>query len=194
MENQDLNKKKEFKETLFDKIITNKFTPVILLVFNILLFFYLIPINFAEEYSILLGILGAVITMVLVFWSFGALIPKLSEKFPIFIGIIGVGSLFVFGIYFIAKTSNFSSNELNTNGVYTEALIVDKTKIYGRRGRSIQSIDVNFLTNKKEKVTVKIDVTDKYYRFLRKGTKIPIFYSENYPNIAEIDYRKLRIN
>ncbi|KGO84878.1 hypothetical protein [Flavobacterium suncheonense] len=172
-----------------EKILTNKFLPLILMALNLSFFFYLIPEHVAEANSTLLGIVGGIITMILSFWIFGILTPKLYEKIPIFMGLFCISTLFIFGYFFIVKTTDFSSNELSKNGVYTEAIIIDKTKIYGKRGNSIQNIEVQFNTNKGEQANAQILITEQEYENFYKGMKIKIYYSSEHPNIARVSYK-----
>jgi hypothetical protein len=118
---------------------------------------------------------------------------KLLDKIGIPLYLLCIASVFVFGYFFILKATHFTSNELAKNTVYTYAIVTDKTKIYGRRGRSIQSINVNFIIQNNKQVNAKISVTANYYEYLSKGMKIPIVYSSDYPNIAEIDFEKFRV-
>ena len=181
------------QKTTREKILTHKLLPIILMTLNISFFFYILPISIAESYSTLFAILGGVVTLILSFWIFEILTPKLLEKIPILVGVIGISTFFIFGYFFITKTSAFAANELKENAVYTKAMISDKTKIYGKRGRSTQSISVRFLTKDNTKSIAKILVTKRYYEFLHEGMEIPIIYSSSHSNIAEIDYKKLRL-
>lgn len=184
----------ETEKTTREKILTNRFFPLILMGLNLYFFFYLIPLDIAESYSTILAILGGIITMILCFWIVFSWVKsdKLLDQIGIPLYIVSIASIFVFGYFFIVKTSDFASNELAKNAVYTEALVADKTKIYGKRGRSIQSINVIFTTENNKQVSAKISVTENYYEYLSKGMRIPIVYSSKHPNIAEIDFKKLR--
>ncbi|MES2574630.1 MAG: DUF3592 domain-containing protein [Bacteroidota bacterium] len=178
------------KNTPRETILTNRFLPLILMILNLSFFFYLIPEHIADEYSISLAILGGVITLILTFWIFFMLIPKLYDKIPIFMGLFGISTLFIFGYLFLVKTTNYNSNELSKNGVLTEAVVVDKTLIYGKRGRTIQNIDVQFVTKKGEQVTANIIVSRKEYDYYSEGMPVMITYSSEHPNIARISYNR----
>lgn len=175
------------KVTLIQKIV-----PVSLLVFNIYLFFELIPDHIAEAYSILFAILGGVITLILSFWTADTLLRPLLKYIGIPIFLMCIASLFIFGYFYIVKTTSFSSDELAKNGVHTTAVIVDKTKIYGKRGRSVQSIDVRFTDQNQQRQEATIDVGNREYNSFRTGMEVPILYSSKHPNIARISYEKLR--
>ncbi|WP_298425063.1 hypothetical protein [uncultured Kordia sp.] len=175
------------KLTLLQKIL-----PLALLLFNIYLFFELIPDHIAEAYSILLSIVGGVITVILSFWVAGTLLRSLLKYMAIPIFLLCIASLFIFGICFIWKTTSYSSNELAENGVYTTAIVQSKSRMYGRRGRTIQSIEVLFLDEHKQKQSATIDIGKNEYNSFNKGMIIPIFYSSEHPNIARISYKKLR--
>ncbi len=185
----------ETEKTVKSQILSNKFVPLILMVFNIYFFFYLLPIDIAEAYSIVLAIVGGVVTLVLSFWMVFTWIKsdELLDKIGVPFYLASIASLFVFGYFFIVKTSNFASDELAQNGVYTEAVIIDKTQIYGKRGRTTQNIDVRFVTQNNEQVNANILVDKKYYEYLNEGMTIPILYSSKYPKIAAIDYKKFRL-
>lgn len=175
------------KLSLFQKLL-----PLALLLFNIYLFFELIPDHIAEAYSTLFAIVGGVITVILSFWTADTLLRNLLKYLAAPIFLLCIASLFIFGYFFIVKTTSYSSNELSENGVYTTAIIADKTKIYGKRGRTIQSIDVLFFDENNEKQEATIDIGSREYNSFNKGMKIPIFYSSKHPNIARISYKKLR--
>jgi hypothetical protein len=188
-----INKKQmKTKKTISKKILTNKLLPLILMGLNLYFFFNLIPIHIAEEYSMFLSITGGVITAFLSFYIFAIIIPELLNDMPVFLGIIGISTIFVFAYFFIKKTSHFASNEIFKNGIHREAEIIDKTQIYGKRGKSVQTINVSFLTENNKKATATINITEKYYNNLSEGMKIPIIYSSKHPNIAELDFNLLK--
>lgn len=182
----------ETEKTVKSQILSNKFVPLILMVFNIYFFFYLLPIDIAEAYSIVLAIVGGVVTMILSFWMVFTWIKsdELLDKIGVPFYLASIVSLFVFGYFFILKTTSFASDELAKNAIYTEAAIIDRTKIYGKGGKTIQSIDVRFVTQNNEQVSANISVTERYYDYLRTGMRIPILYSSKHPKIAAIDYKK----
>ncbi|MEN9639899.1 MAG: hypothetical protein RLZZ262_1768 [Bacteroidota bacterium] len=175
------------------KKILRNLIPIGLLGFNLYLFFDLIPIHIAREYSVLFAIVGGVFTMILSIWIIFSWITsdKLADQAGIPAGLFSVSMLFVFGFYFISCTSNFHSKELATNGVRAVAVVTDKTQIYGKGARTIQSIDVDFFTNSNERVSANISVTERFFDELYEGMQIPIIYSSKYPNLAEIDYKLL---
>ena len=175
------------KLSLFQKIL-----PLTLLIFNLYLFFELIPDHIAEAYSTLFAIVGGVITLILSFWTADTLLRSLLKYMAIPIFLLCIASLFIFGYFFIVKTTNYSSDELAKNGVYTTAIISGKTRIYGKRGKTIQSIDVRFLDENNERQEATIDISNSEYNSYNKGMTIPIFYSSKHPNIARISYKKLR--
>lgn len=175
------------KITLVQKIL-----PISLLLFTIYFFFELIPDHIAEEYSTLFAILGGVITMILSFWTADTLLRPLLKFMAIPIFLLCIASLFIFGYFYIVKTTNFSSNELTQNGVHTTAVIVDKTRIYGKRGRTIESIDVRFLDEHNQQQEANISIGRNEYDRFSIGMKLPILYSSKHPNIARISYKKLR--
>jgi hypothetical protein len=167
-----------------------KLLPIGLMGFNVLVFFYLIPGNIAESYSTFFAILGGVITVILSFWIIIVTLPSLLDKAPIVTGILCMSTLFLFGYQYITKTSNFSSQQLRENGVYTDAIIVKKSQFTGRRGRTTQSIRVRFYLHDKKTAEAKILVGSKEYNYFKKGQIISIKYSSKYPEIATIFYRK----
>jgi len=174
-------------KTTREKVFTNKLLPVILMTLNLSFFFYLIPGYIAEEYSVSLAIIGGFITMILSFWVFGVLTPKLYDKIPIFMGIFCISTLFIFGYFFIMKATNYGVDQLSKNGLLAKAVIIDKTKIYGRRN-STQNIDVQFITNKGQQATAEILISEAEYDLLYEGQTITIRYSSEHPNIAAIIY------
>ena len=175
------------EKTVMQKIIAFKFLPVLLLILNIFFFFYIIPIDTAQNNDIFFAILGGAITLVLSFWSvFRVFSERTWDSFYLLLSGICIGSLFVFGIAFIARTTDFSSETLKEDGLIAEAVVIDRTKIYGRRGKSIQSITVEFKTNKGELAHAKIDVSESQYDFFLEGRRVPIKYSSEYTNIATL--------
>lgn len=177
------------EKTLREKIITNKFFPLLLMVLNLSFFFYLIPEHIADEYSISLAIIGGLITLVLSFWIFFMLTPKLYDQIPIPMGLFGISTLFIFGYFFLVKTTSFSSDELSKHGILTEAVIVDKTQFYGKRGRTIQNMDVQFITNDGKEIIANIILSENEYEKYYEGMPIKIIYSSQYPNIARVSYK-----
>jgi len=167
-----------------------KFIPLVLLVLTYFLFFQWIPIHVAEEYSILFGIAGGVITMILSFWAVIVIAPVLLEKLPILTGILCISTLFIFGYQFIGYTTSFYSKELRENGVFAKAVVVNKTQIHGRRGRTIESIDVAFYLPNKERHDATVSISRQEYQQYYKGMKLPIYYSSKHPSIARIAYEK----
>ncbi|MDI1233475.1 MAG: hypothetical protein PSX81_04280 [bacterium] len=174
------------------KILENKFLPLILMALNLSFFFYFIPDHVAESYSTFLAILGGVITMVLAFWIALFVLPKVFDAAPIFMALLCMSSLFVFGYLFIVKTSDFSANELSKYGVLTNAVIVDKTQLYGRRGKTIQSMEVQFTTQDAKSVTAKILLSEGEYERFQEGMQVPITYSSKHPEIVGIAYSKMK--
>ncbi|RZK12422.1 MAG: hypothetical protein EOO46_03200 [Flavobacterium sp.] len=175
------------EKTVMQKIIAFKFFPVLLLILNIFFFFYIIPIDIAQNNDIFFAILGGAITLVLSFWSvFRVFSESTWDSFYLLLSGICIGSLFIFGIAFIARTTDFSSETLKEDGLIAEAVVIDRTKIYGRRGKSIQSITVEFKTNKGELAHAKIDVSESQYEFFSEGRRVPIKYSSEYTNIATL--------
>ena len=175
------------------RIVENKFLPLILMALNLSFFFYFIPDSLAESYSTFLAILGGVITMVLAFWIALFVVPKVFDRVPIFMGLLCMSTLFVFGYLFIVKTSNFSSTELSKYGVLTEATVVDKTQIYGRRGRTIQSMQVQFTTKEGQNTSAKVLLSEKEYEYFYEGMQVPIYYSSKHPDIVGVAYSKLKV-
>jgi hypothetical protein len=192
LDNYEVETEKEFKKK--HPIFTNKFTPLVLMVLNYFLFFHAIPPAIANSFYVLFGIVGGVITIILSFWIFASLTPKLLENFPIAIGIISILSLFVFGGFFVYKTSDFETNQLKESGKMANAVVIDRTKIYGRRGNNITSITVKYLSaeNKTEEAT--ITVSNQEYNTYEEGVEIPILYSTENPSIARIAYEKTMDN
>lgn len=174
------------------RIVENKFLPIILMALNLWFFFYLIPDAVAESYSTFLAIVGGVLTMVLAFWIALFAMPKVFDSAPIFFGLLCISTLFVFGYLFIVKTSNFSSTELSKYGVLTEAIVIDKTQIYGRRGKTIQSMELRFTTKDGVLTTAKVSLSESEYERFDEGMKVPIHYSSKHPTIVAIAYSKLR--
>ncbi len=175
------------KLSLFQKLL-----PAALLLFNIYLFFELIPDHIAEAYSTLFAILGGVITMILSFWTADTLLKSLLKCLAAPIFLLCIASLFIFGYFYIVKTTSFSSNELSENGIYTTATIINKSRFYGKRGRTIQSIDVRFFDKNNTQQEATIDISSQEYNSYSSGMTLPIFYSSKHPNIARISYKKLR--
>lgn len=180
------------EKTLREKILTNKILPILLMGLNLALFFYIIPDHISERFGTFFAIFGGVITLILSFWIVGTLLPKLFETIPVLTGLLCISTLFIFGYFHIVKTVDYSSDELAKYGVYTEAVIIDKTKIYGKRGRSIKSMEVRFVAKDNKTYNASIDLTDREYNSFREGMTIPIKYSSKHPNIARIDYNRLR--
>lgn len=179
------------KKTTRQKIFSSKWLPFVLLALNIYFFFCLVPPHIAEAYSTVLAILGGVITLVLFFWILIFVTPKLLDKAPILMGLLGISTLFIFGYFFIMRASDFFVKEIQKNGVHTVALITDKTRLYGKRGNTIQSIEVRFTVNKKA-AHATISVSERDYNDLEEGMQVPIVYSSEYPGVAEIDLKKFR--
>jgi len=173
-------------------ILSNKLTPVVLMVLNITFFFYLIPLHIAVDYDIVLAILGGIITLILSFWVAFALTPKLFDEIPIIMGVACISTLFVFGFFFISKTTDFSSNEIRENGVAAEAIIVDMTQILGKRGHTIQSMDVAFKTPDGQQHEANIILSEREYDSFERGMIVPVIYSSEYPEIARMDHGRLR--
>ena len=163
------------EKTTRQKILTNKFIPLLLMALNLSFFFYIIPIHIAEEFEIFFAILGGAITLVLSFWIFLFVTPKLFDKIPIILGLFSISTLFIFGFYFIMRTSHFATNELVLHRTPTEALIVNKTKIYGKRGTTIQYINVQFMTTTKEEATAKINVPENSDTTFYEKSKVKNF-------------------
>lgn len=189
-ERENLNKELSVAFNKKHPILTNKFFPLVMIVLNYLLFFHIIPISVANDFYILFSIVGGVLMLVFTLWASVTLMPNLLEKFPIAVGITSILTIFVFGYFFIVRTSNYTSNQLTENGVKTHAVVVDKTRIYGKRGRTINSISVQFITAKKEKVETSIDISSTKFEEFQKGMNIIVIYSSENPKIAEIDYRQ----
>ena len=170
-----------------------KILPIPLLILNLLLFFKWIPNDVADNYSTLFAIVGGVITLVLCFWTVLFVTPKLFDLAPIFLSLLCISSIFIFGWQFISKTVDYSSQELKEYGVQTEATIRDMTWIPGRRGNSIQYMEVAFRTNDNKVATADIDISKNQYRTFSRGTVVPIIYSSKHPSIARLDYSRLRV-
>jgi len=182
------NQYSERKPRVKGKTNLKKWLPFLLLVINLWLFFSVIPDPVAENNSILFGIVGGVITLVLSFWVIVSLLPKFLEEAPIFAGLTGISTLFLFGIFFITKTVNYSSQQLKENGVVTEATVIDKTRMYGKPPSTAEFMDVQFLSeeNKWQKAT--IDISKSEYDRYQRGDKVKIHYSAEQPQIARIAY------
>jgi hypothetical protein len=167
-----------------------KLIPLVLLVLTYFLFFQWIPIHVAEEYSILFAIVGGIISVILSFWTVIVIAPVLFDKLPIVTGILCISTLFIFGYQFIVYTTDFYVKELQENGIYAKAVVVDKTQIHGRRGRTIESIDVAFFLPNKKRHDATISISRQEYQKYYRGMKIPIYYSSKHPSIARIAYEK----
>ncbi|HEU4495939.1 MAG TPA: hypothetical protein VFR70_02695 [Flavobacterium sp.] len=175
------------EKTAMQKVVAFKFFPLVLLILNILFFFYILPADTAESYDIFFAILGGVIMMLLSFWTVSRLILERTwNRFSLLLNMLCISMLFVFGIFFLKRTGDFSSEMLKENGVATEGVIIGRTKIPGRRGGSIQSITVEFKTDKGAIAHAKIDVTEYQYETLTEGTRVPIKYSSEHTNIATL--------
>ena len=172
------------------KLNFRKLLPLPLFVFNLMLFFYIIPDDVAENNSIVFALIGSITTLVLSFWVVIALMPKFLEETPIFTGLMCISTLFIFGIAFITKTVNYSSEQLQEFGVVTEATVIDKTRIYGKPPSTAEYMEVQFKTesNKWQKATLDISKSD--YDKYQRGDKVYIRYSAEHPKIARIDYEK----
>lgn len=180
------------KTSIREKILSHRLTPLFLMALNIGLFFYFIPEHIAERFNMLFAILGGVITLIISLWIVELIMPKLLDKVPIITGLFCISTFFVFGYFFIVKTTNFSVNQIASNGILTNAVVIDKTKIYGKKGNSIHSMKVTFETKDNNKKEATIDLTDTEYSYFKKGMSIPIYYSSKHPNIATIAYDKLK--
>jgi len=188
-----INKELEESFTKKHPILTNKYLPLILLIFNYLLFFHIIPIGIAESFQILFAILGGALMVVFSFWTFGALLPKLFDKQPVLLSLVAISSLFVFGYFFISMTSDYESNQLKNFGVETKAVIIDKTKIYGRRGHTSCSMTVKFRTKENEIEKADILLSNAEYNSFKNGMMIYIYYSSENPDIARISRKTYKI-
>jgi hypothetical protein len=169
-------------------ILTSSFTPVVLLASTLFLFFYLIPPNVASDNSILLALMGSVLTLVFVWWSLVKIFPTFSDKYFGAVVIISMVSLFCFGGVFIKKAVDFESNELKEHGVITKAVIVDLTQISNGRGRRISNMKVKFKTTDNYDGLSTIDISDAEFNSFNEGMEIPIIYSSKYSSIAIIAY------
>jgi hypothetical protein len=189
---EKLERREEPKRRSFNiqKLNFKKAYPLLLQIFNLFFFFYIIPDDLAESFSILLAIVGGITTMILTFWMAFTYVPKLYEEVPIFAGLLCISTLFLFGIAMIYKTVNFGTNQLNENGIVVKARIIDKTKIYGKPPSTTQYMEVRFKTeaNKWHKAT--IDLTSSEYNRYHEGDELFIRYSSKYPDIARIAYDK----
>jgi hypothetical protein len=177
--------------TLKQKILLNKFTPLILMAANLGFFFYLIPDAVAESFDIFFAILGGVITLILSLWIVIQWLPKVFDAVPILAGLLCISTLFVFGWFFISKTTHFSTDELKENGVHTIAVVIDKTQWHSLKSvsRTTQNIDVRFLANDKRTQVSKILVGKQEFERIQIGMQLPIVYSSKHPDIAAIARR-----
>lgn len=166
-------------------ILTARFTPLVLAMLLYLVFFHLIPIGFAHAHYILFATVGGILAIILSFWLFANLAPRLVEKAPIFTGITSILMLFVFGAAFISRTSDYSSHEISEHGITTTARVVDRSYIQGRRGRRIYSMDVQFYVGG-QLTGAELDVSETQFEMFPEGASIPIIYSSEHPTIVRI--------
>lgn len=163
-----------------------------LLIITIDVIFNRIPEAVQERFDIFLAIIGGVITLILTVWIINNSLPILWDKIPTITGLLCISTLFIFGIILISKTSAFHSKQLKEYRVFTEAIIVDKTKLYGKGFRRLYNMKIRFMTEENKNSFAKILLSrDEYERF-DEGEIIPIYYSSENPNIARIAYDKLK--
>lgn len=170
--------------TLQQKILTNKFTPLVLMLLQLWFFFYVIPPDVADNYFVFFSILGGAITCALSFWLIGLWCPILYDKIPIITGLFCISTLFIFGMAFIWMTTQFSSNQLRKNGVVTLAVVVDKTQYFNHKGHTTQNMDVEFVLPDNTKHRSNILLTEHEYHNIQQGMTLPIMYSSAYPDVA----------
>lgn len=181
----------QLQELELKKGLTAKsFLPLLLQIVNLALFFYIIPAHIAERYDILFAIIGGFSTMFLCFWIVVALTPIALDKAPVVTALLCISTLFIFGFTFLKKTTSFGSEQLAKHAVLVEARIVDKTKIYGKRGRTIKYMDVKFYDKNKNIQEATINLSDQEYNKYQRGRTVMIYYSSEHPNIARIAYNK----
>ncbi len=180
------------ERTLYEKIINSKITPVLLLLLTIDLFFNHIPEHIQERFDIFLAIFGGAITLFLSVWAIETIAPVLFDKIPTITALFCISTLFIFGIMLISKTSSFHSGQLKDNGVLTEAILVKKTKIYGKGFKRAYHMKVRFMTEDNKDSYAKILLSRWEYERFDEGEKIPIYYSSEHPNIARIAHDKLK--
>lgn len=180
------------ESTFEERTILNKLLPVFLMIFNIYFFFRIIPEPIAEQFFVLFGIVGGVICLILSIWMVEALAPVLFDKIPIITGLLCISTLFIFGYYFVLKTSNFASSQIAQNGVFVEAEIHNKRRIFSLKGKAMHHMNVKFPTQNGDIEYAKILLSKYEYDNFEKGMEIPIYYSAKHPNIARIAYKKLK--
>jgi hypothetical protein len=167
-----------------------RFLPLFLLVFTIVLFFFIIPTHIAERIDVLLAIVGGVLTLVFTIWVVSDLIPVLFDKIPIITGLLCISSLFIFGVFFLKKTTHYASDQINQNGILTEAIILNKTRMYTLKGNSTQSMKVRYTTNDRKVKQTKILLSEREFKVFEKGMTIWIYYSSKNPSIATIAHKE----
>ncbi|OYU81730.1 MAG: hypothetical protein CFE23_02260 [Flavobacterium sp. BFFFF1] len=182
----------EPEKTLKRKILSNRLTPLVLMPLNLAFFFYVIPPDVASEYSVSLALVGSVSTLILSFWIAIMVVPKALDKAPVAVGLLCISTLFVFGYFFILKGVDFSSDEFAKYGQYAEAVVVDKTQVYGRRGKTIQDMDVSFNDAYGTAWQAEITLSEREYEQFQQGQHIMIHYSAKHPKIARVAYEKMR--
>lgn len=162
----------------------------VLLVLNIVFFFYVLPLDVVHEYLTMLAIVGGLITLTLSIWTVGKLMPVLFEKIPIISGLACVCTFFVFGYFLISQSVNQTTDELIKYGTTANATVIDKTSISAKR-KDMTSIDAVFKVENGEEYTVTFTVTEKMYEQFKVGMTIPIIYSSEHPEVARIRYQEL---
>ena len=193
LENEPIIQSKS-EQSIQEKILESKPFPLIIMALVIFFFFYVIPEHIAERFDIFFAIVGGTMMIFLSVWSIERLSTKFFDKMPTITALCCISTLFIFGCCFISKTSRFAVKEIRENGIFTEAVILNKNIFYGKRGRRIYNMRVSFTTEKNQHYTTNINLTENEYEDFQSGRIVPIYYSSDHPNITSIDYKTLYKN
>ena len=72
----------------------------------------------------------------------------------------------------------------------TEAIILNKTRMYTLKGNSTQSMKVRYTTNDKKVRQAKILISEREFKVFEKGMTIWIYYSSKHPSITTIAHKE----
>jgi hypothetical protein len=177
----------EEEASLKVKILTHKLTPILCGVLLVLFFFKVIPDSTADNYKYFFALFGGAISIIISLWIVGLNAPILFEKIPILSGVVCISTFFIFGYLFITKTSEYANTELTINGVKTEAIVIGKSRIYGKGGRSINKMKVRFVTDKNRSHISTLELGDFEFDLYEEGMPVAIYYASSNPNVVRID-------
>lgn len=158
----------------------------------VFIFFKVIPMSILSSWLMVFTLLGSIlfaITFGIFLFSFESqdYAEDGGSNTDMVKGILAILSIFVFAYFMIDYEVNFEFKQLKKHGIVTNATIIDKTALIGRRNQSY-SVEVEF-ENQLNKV-VHSDVLaskDEYGKF-QIGQQISIMYVPNYTDIVQILY------